>query len=72
MPPLGEEEMMRLRHLILVLALTFGFAGPVAATPLALGASAVSNDPQVEPVGYGPRHHGWGRGHHYGWRHHGW
>jgi hypothetical protein len=74
---------MRLRSVALALALTLGATGAVSATPLAQSASAITDDPVVQFVGYGwghhhgwrhhhwRRHHGWGPNHHWR-RHHGW
>ena len=68
---------MRLRSVALALALTLGATGDVSATPLVQSASAITDDPVVQFVGYGwrhhhwRRHHGWGHNHHWR-RHHGW
>jgi hypothetical protein len=69
---------VRIRHLIIAAALTFGFSGMAGASPLAGAAASVEGPATaVELAGWKGRgrHYGWHRGRHYGWyrgRHRGW
>jgi hypothetical protein len=60
---------MRMRHLLVAAALTFGLGGAATATPLAATAASVETPGTVELARWKGRgkHYGWYRGRHRGW-----